>query len=278
MFGKLLSCSLLFVSPVMAQDLEMGLDREAQAIKGSDTMAGYMVDMIEASGLKGSLSYVGGGSGQGETALVEKTQRITAMSRAFSAAQLAKAEAAGIKVVEHVVGLDGVSVIVNAGNAASALNFDQIKKIYSCEITNWSAVGGSNTSITVYRRNDASGTTDTFKSLLGLASFGPCVKILAETSDVAQATSTDATAVGYSGLSALQSGNKALAVSKDSASKGVEPTRDNIRKFAYPLTRKLFVYEAKNSLNAVEATLMSNVLDRSVSDPLIEKHEFITLD
>jgi phosphate transport system substrate-binding protein len=248
------------------------------SLQGSDTMAGYMTDVITASGLESSVVYTSGGSTLGEAALVAKTQHIAAMSRAFKPEALAQAAAAGVKVVEHVIGLDGVGVFVNSANGIPSLTLDQLKKIYTCEITNWSAVGGSNQAIKAYRRNDNSGTTDTFKTLVGITNFGACVKVVAETSDIAVMTSTEANAVGYAGLSAHRDGNREVALAKNAASKAVAPSPASIRSFEYPLSRNLYIYEAEGALSVTEQTLLDNILDRSFSDPILVDHEFLTLD
>src|SRR5215470_6143748 len=44
---------------------------------------------------------------------------------------------------EHVVGLDGIAVIVNAGNPVRALSKDQIAKIFSGEVAEWGQVNGA---------------------------------------------------------------------------------------------------------------------------------------
>jgi phosphate transport system substrate-binding protein len=247
-------------------------------LKGSDTLAPYMDDAIRASGLETSVAYQGGGSSLGESALINKEQHLAPMSRAFKPEQLQKAAAAGIQIVEHVIGLDGVGVFVNKGNSTASLTLDQLKKIYSCEINNWSAVGGQDEAITVYRRDDASGTTDTFKSLLGLASFGSCVQVLNDTAAIADVTAKETTAVGYSGLSAIRDSNRELPLAKSAGAQAFAPNPANIRSFDYPLARRLYVYEAVGTLTEGEQTLLSNILDRSFSDPILTKHDFFTLD
>lgn len=247
-------------------------------LKGSDTLAPYMEDAIRGSGVESSVVYQGGGSSLGESALINKEQHLAPMSRAFKPEQLQKAAAAGIQIVEHVIGLDGVGVFVNKSNSTVSLTLDQLKKIYSCDITNWSAVGGQDEAITAYRRDDASGTTDTFKSLLGLSSFGSCVKVLNDTSAIADVTAKEASAVGYSGLSAIRDGNRELPLAKSADAPAYAPSPANIRSFDYPLARRLYVYEAVGSLTEGEQTLLNKILDRSFSDPILAKHDFFTLD
>lgn len=250
------------------------------ALQGSDTMAGAVTDAIIQGGLDGSLKYLGGGSGKGEAAIVAKTQGIAPISRKFSDAAKAKASAAGIQLVEHIVALDAVSMFVNGANGIAKLDLETLKKIYACEITAWSAINpGASGNITVYARNDASGTTDTFKALVGIKTFGSCVKVVAETSDIAAKTSTEANAIGYAGLDAKRNQNRIVPLSKDSSSQAFDPSPANVRSFKYPLSRNLYVYEAKGSIapNAAENELLELLLDPSFMNPILLDHNFITL-
>ncbi len=274
MMRQLIISSLLIGSPLFSQNAAA---QAPLSLRGSDTLAPYMNDVIATSRLEKSVVYQGGGSSLGETAILDKTQHLVPMSRSFKPEQLAKAAAAGILVAEHVIGLDGVGVFVNESNSTPSLTLDQLKKIYSCDIKNWSEVGGPDRAITVYRRDDASGTTDTFKSLVGLTNFGTCAKVLTHTADIATTTAVEPSAVGYAGLSALQDSNRDLPLAKDASSKAFTPSAENIRSFDYPLARRLYVYEAVGALTPAEQTLLDTILDRSVSDPILVKHEFLTV-
>ncbi|MEY3900705.1 MAG: hypothetical protein RL189_11 [Pseudomonadota bacterium] len=250
--------------------------------KGSDTLAGMMTDAIQAAGLADEIQYVGGGSGKGEEAIIAGQQGIAPMSRELKKEAAAKAAAAGIEVVAHAIALDGLGVFVNGSNPLNRLSLPQVKSIFTCEVTDWSKVpnSGKSGAIEVFRRDDNSGTTDTFKSIVGIKTFGACVKVMAETTDIANETATNANAIGYSGLSATRAGNRPLTLSKDDRSGAYLPTVHNVRNKLYPLSRTLYVYEAKGSysLNAVESKLLPQVLDRSFMDPIVQQNDFITLD
>ncbi|NBO38815.1 hypothetical protein EBU99_09550 [bacterium] len=250
--------------------------------KGSDTLAGVMTDAIQAAGLQNEAQYVGGGSGKGEEALVAGQQGIAPMSREMKKEAFEKAVAAGIEPVAHAIALDGIGVYVNVSNKVNKLSLAQVKAIFSCEITDWAKLpsSGKTGTIEVFRRDDASGTTDTFKHIVGVKTFGACVKILNETADIASETVNNANAVAYAGLSAGRPGNRAVQLSKDDNSIAYLPTVYNVRNSLYPLARTLFVYEATGSytLNSVESKLLPQLLDRSFLDPIIQQNEFITLD
>ena len=67
---------------------------------------------------------------------------------------------------EHVLGLDGIAVIVHPGNRATKLTVDQVAAIFTGVIDDWKQLGGNGGKINVYARDDQSGTFDTFKALI----------------------------------------------------------------------------------------------------------------
>ena len=271
MIRSLFISSIVFSAPLFAQ---------TSSLQGSDTLAGFVSDAIIASGLESQVVYQGGGSGKGEEALVNGLQGIAPMSRQVKPEALKKASDAGIKLVEHVIGLDGVGVFKNAANKVQSLTIDKVKGIFTCQLTNWSQVGGANLNIVAFRRDDFSGTTDTFKTLVGIKEFGACVTVVAETSDIAAYTANQPDAVGYAGLSAGREGNEAVSLSKTADSKAFLPLPSNIRSFNYPLARRLYIYEASGRVqpSAAERSLLNNILDRSFADPILLNNEFFTID
>jgi phosphate transport system substrate-binding protein len=249
---------------------------------GSDTLAGAMTDAIIAAGLDQQVQYAGGGSGVGEKGLLNGDQGIAPMSREVKPEVASQLAAQGVQLVPHVVALDGLSLFVKANSPVAAIDLQTITRIYACEFTKWEQVPGSNLKgdIHAYRRNDQSGTTDAFKHFTGLKQFGACVKVLNETADIAEASSRDGLAIGYAGLSGKVEGNRPLAVSAKAGAPAVLPTTQTVRDFSYPLARNLYVYEVTGArqANEVEQQLLLNLTDRSFMDPIVQAHDFITID
>ena len=254
---------------------------DVQEIKGSDTLLSAMADAVNQSGLDSQLRYVGGGSGKGADAIVAGQQGIAPSSRPFKDAEIAKAKAAGIELTGHVVAVDAIAIYVNEANKGPHLSLEQLKSIYSCETTNWSKVPGSGlaSTIRVYGRDNASGTTDLLKAALGIKDFGSCV-VVADTAGISSATSKELNAIGFSGLSAGTAKNRAIPVSKSTGLTEYLPTVTNVRSGSYPLSRKLYVYESSGAHvpTKAEADLLTNLLDRSFMDPIVQANEFFTID
>ena len=253
-----------------------------QLISGSDTMAGLMTDAIIAAGMQEDIGYVGGGSGVGEKALLNSEIGLTAMSREMKPEVQNQLIAQGVSVTGYVVALDGLGIFVNNSNTTVGIDFALLAKIYTCEVRNWDQIPGSGKVglINVFRRNDQSGTTDTFKNLVGVKAFGACVTVVNETLDIAEKTATDVNAMGYAGLSGKKEGNRTLAIAKDTASQYVIPATATIRNQTYPLARKLFIYSVSGTraMNKSESSLLEQLTDRSFMDPIVQDPDFITVD
>lgn len=262
-----------------------GSSTQAQAaeysFKGSGTLKSVIEEVIKVNELTGVVTYKGEGSSTGEKAILAKTQALAPMSRAMKPAAKQKAGEVGLTVTENVIALDAVSLFVKADNALSEAGVVTLRKIYACEITNWSEIGGPDAKIIALGRDDLSGTTETFKKLVGIKKFGACVAIASSAEDIAKMTSEEPTAIGYAGRSSQTAGNRALAVSAEGKDIAYLPTEYNVQTFAYPLSRKLYVYDAKGEglePNDFEKALLATIKDRAAMDPIVEKFDFFTVD
>lgn len=144
---------------------------------------------------------------------------------------------------EHVLALDGLAVIVQTSNKVKALSLDQIAGIFAGEITSWSAVGGPDRPIKVHRRDDNSGTNDTFKTLV-MKPLGKKYTSDAEayesSESLSAAVSADPDAIGFIGLPYV---NKARALNIGSkCGLNSAPSRFTIKTEEYPLARRLYLY------------------------------------
>ena len=148
-------------------------------------------------------------------------------------------------VCEHVVGLDGIAILVNQGNSISNLTKQQIADIFSGKITDWSQTGGQAGAINLYARDAKSGTFDTFKSLvLGTADLSPQSKRFEDSNELSDAVAADSNGIGFVGLPFVRNA-KALAVSEP----GTMPlmaTAFTVATEDYLLARRLFIYTPAN--------------------------------
>jgi len=215
-------------------------------IKGSDTMVilgqkWAEVYMQKNPGAK--VQVTGGGSGTGIAALINGTTDIAESSRAMKSAEVTSAESKqGSKVKETPVALDALSIYVNASNPLTEISLPQARKIYTGVITNWKELGGPDAPITLYSRENNSGTYVFFKEhVLQNDDFDPSAQTLPGTASVVNAVSKDANGIGYGGI-AYAEGIKPLLIKKDDNAPAVEGTLENAQSGKYGLARELYFY------------------------------------
>jgi phosphate transport system substrate-binding protein len=151
-------------------------------------------------------------------------------------------KAFGAKPLEYKVALDGLSVYVNKANPVSELTIDQLDQIFTGKITNWKDVGGEDAPITLYSRENSSGTYEFFKEhVMKKKDFAASAQTMPGTAAVLQAVAKDKYGVGYGGAG-YGEGAKSIDVKKDDASPAVAPTAENIANQTYPIWRYLYIY------------------------------------
>ncbi|MBU1248977.1 MAG: PstS family phosphate ABC transporter substrate-binding protein, partial [Proteobacteria bacterium] len=135
-------------------------------IKGSTTVLPLMqkvVDHFQKAHPEIAISLSGGGSSNGAKALIDGTCDIAMMSRDMKDKEVKAAAENGREAVQHVVAFDCIVPVVNPANGVANITRDQLKKIYTGEITNWKDLGGSDVEIVVISRDTSSGTYDCWK-------------------------------------------------------------------------------------------------------------------
>jgi phosphate transport system substrate-binding protein len=143
---------------------------------------------------------------------------------------------------EHVIGLDGIAVIVNPANPLDRLTKSQLASVFDGETVSWSGVGGIDGPIAVHSRDDRSGTYDTFKTLvLGARPLVPSAKRYESSDALADVVAGDVSAIGFVGLSSVRSA-KAVMI-QDGAALPLLPSPTTVATEEYPLSRRLYLYE-----------------------------------
>jgi phosphate transport system substrate-binding protein len=166
---------------------------------------------------------------------------------------------------EHVLGLDGIAVIVNAANPVSALEKDQVMKIFTGDITDWSQVSAFHGAIKIYARDDKSGTFDTFKSLVLTGKpLAPGAQRFEDSTALSEAVAGDPNGIGFIGLPYIHSA-KAVAMSEKGA-RPLLPSRLTVATEDYLLSRRLYLYSPAAPQNKVTQKFVEFALSRQGQD------------
>jgi phosphate transport system substrate-binding protein len=190
------------------------LHGETITVKGSDTMVilaqkwaeTYMLDHPSTK-----IQVTGGGSGTGFAALQNQTTDLANASRLIKPSE----SAACIKTfrkrpTELKVCLDGLTIYLNQSNPVEELSLNDLKLIFTGKATNWKQFGGPSAPITVYSRENSSGTYEFFKrQVLDQMDFAARIQSMPGTAAVVQAVAKDRHGIGYGG-SAYSATTKAI--------------------------------------------------------------------
>lgn len=176
---------------------------------------------------------------------------------------------------EHVVGLDGVAVIVNPANPIGALSTAQLRRIFTGQITDWREIGGQPGPIKLYARDDKSGTFDTFKELVLRGDALGKAERFEDSGKLEAAVADDEAGIGFVGLPSVKT-TKALAVN-DGEGAPLEPTSFSIRTESYPLSRRLYFYAAPDTTKREVKEFVAFALSAS-GQAVVRKNQFVDLD
>ena len=182
-----------------------------------------------------TVTYNPTGSGSGIKAVGEGRCDIGLSSRAL------KDEEKASGLTQTILAYDGIAVIVNPANPINDLSLEQIAKIYTGEITNWSELGGDDAEIVLIGREAGSGTRDGFESITGTTDACQYRQELTSTGDVITTVAQNPNAIGYASLASVKDTVKALAV------EGVTPSEETVKDGSY-LVQRPFVLVTKEGV------------------------------
>lgn len=242
--------SIVSLAAVLALGVMVPARAERIVIEGSTTVlpiAQRAAEEFMDRDSNADISVRGGGSGVGIASLIEGTCDIADSSRAIKDAELEMAVGKGGNPTANVIAMDGIAVIVNAANPVSKLSKDQVKKIYTGKVSDWSDVGNGSGKIVVVSRDSASGTFEAFAELaLDKQKVRKDALMEASNQAVASVVAQTPGAIGYVGLAYIGSGVKAVELD------GVAPSKSTVVSKKYPLSRPLFMYTNGKPKGAVK--------------------------
>lgn len=163
---------------------------------------------------------------------------------------------------------------VHKDNPVENLTQEQVKKIYSGEITNWKEVGGNDEDIVAFQRNEGSGSQSRLKRLMADTPIMEApteqvndfmVGIIDKVSDYKNKTNSIGFSFRYYMEGIIKNPNvKILKID------GIEPNIENIREEKYPITGSLYAVTYKDNNNENVQKLLDWILSKEGQE-IIEK-------
>src|SRR5438309_4838363 len=215
---------------------------ERLVIKGSDTPGAKLVPQLaehfKAEHPGTTFDIAAEGSTTGIAAIIDGTAEIGMSSRRAKSSEVGAASAKGKNMKPTVVAYDGIAVIVNSANPVKALTKKQVEQIFTGDVTDWSAVGGSGGKISIYTRNTSSGTYSDFKELaMKKRDYAGGSQKMAGNEQIAAEVGKNANGVGYVGLAYTKAGGiKVMSIDN------VLPSVQTVHAKTYSYARPTFYY------------------------------------
>ena len=216
-------------------------------LKGSDTLGAKMVPQLaEAFRAKNPgvvFEIAAEGSTTGIAAITDGTADIGMSSRRAKPTELSTALAKGVSMKPLIVAYDGIGVIVKDDSPVSQLTMRQIEQIFTGDVTDWGAIGGTPGKISVYTRNTSSGTYQDWKDLaMKKRDYAPSSQKMAGNEQIAAEVARNPNGIGYVGIAYIGApGVKVVGiVTRDG--KVVVPSNETVRDKSYPYARPTFFY------------------------------------
>jgi phosphate transport system substrate-binding protein len=175
------------------------------------------------------------------------TNATTGVSEIGMSSRDLKEEEKASGLVETIIAYDGIVVVTHSTNKVKNLTMDQVKQIFTGEVTNWKELGGDDLEIVVVSREDGSGSRDAFQEIVGYTS-GELVRtsiIASGNGNIKTTVATNKHAVGFISFEYIDSSISTININ------GVEATAENVLQEKYSLSRPfLFVHKAETLTEA----------------------------
>jgi len=175
----------------------------------------------------------GGGSSAGIQAVRTGAARVGMSSRSLTEQEQ--------DLLSFPIAFDAIALIVHPSNPITDLSAEQIRRIFSSQITKWNEIGGWNHPITLVTREEGSGTREAFQHMI-MGKTDISLRALVQDSNgaIRQVVGDDPNSIGYISLGLVNEKVKALKIG------GEEATIENIRRGRYKIVRPfLFVFKTE---------------------------------
>jgi phosphate transport system substrate-binding protein len=170
------------------------------------------------------ISVQGGGSTAGIQATLNNTCNIGMSSRHL------KPDEKSLQT--FLIAMDGIAVIVNRDNPITDLTLDQIRMIFTGEITNWQALGGPDKRIYPVTREEGSGTRSAFEEMvMHNSAISDACLVQDSNGALREIVANSPAAIGYISAGLIDERIRAVAIDS------TLPTFDNIVANRYRIVR-----------------------------------------
>jgi phosphate transport system substrate-binding protein len=222
-------------------------------IKGSDTLGARFVPQLaeafKAANPGVDFQIAAEGSSTGIAAIIDGTAQIGMASREVTATEISGAQLKNVTFTPTIVAYDGICVIMNSANPVKNLTKKQVEQIFTGDIKDWSAVGGTPGAISIYTRNTSSGTYKDFQHMaMNKRDYATSSQKMAGNEQIAAEVGKNANGIGYVGLA-----YKSATGLKVATIDGVAASDETVRAKTYPYSRATYYYTNGDATGVVKS-------------------------
>lgn len=200
------------------------------------------------------------GSSAGITNAISGVSEIGMSSRDLKDEEIAE----GVEPV--VIAYDGIVVVTHPSNKVKDISMEQVKQIFTGEVTNWKELGGDDLEIVVVSREDGSGSRDAFQEIVDYSS-GELIRnaiIASGNGNIKTTVATNKHAIGFISFEYIDETIATLKID------GVEPTAQNVLDEKYALSRPFLFVHTENGLSESGQAFIDYIFTKEAQEIVAE--------
>ena len=214
--------------------------------------------------------------------LIEGKTDVIIASRDISRNETASAAELGVVLETAPLAIDALVFIVNPKNPVKNLTADQVRKIYTGEITNWKEVGGVDHAITPYIRNADSGSQEKMETLVmdGLTMIDGTYMYEIIGSQMASPylqIEGDEYGIGYTPFFYCTAMVRDLMMVDMLSIDGVPPSKESLRNNKYPFVSSIYAAVRKSENHESMAYKLYQFLFTKKGADMIDESGYIAI-